>query len=260
MPPHKQGVSFRLLPFIGLNAQQIGDESMLRNIVKMRALCWTRFLYRYPLFVAKAWESWHYSLTPDEQANVPATLPKDWRKDKWASDSVLRVCPACNVHRTDHTKECMGTLEHMHLYCASPHLVKARAICYEGIETSLESIYNFASYVEYNKPTPETSRQTKLQEWLENTARQTELEERPICRDAKVHLESTSNRAILTRYELQTYIMLNNIPAEKLAEYDKFPLTHRTGLLPCIPEDDLAIESATITDVTFLGLFHRILM
>jgi len=37
----KQGVFYRLFAFIGLNAQQIGDESLLRNIVKMTAPSWT---------------------------------------------------------------------------------------------------------------------------------------------------------------------------------------------------------------------------
>ena len=50
----KQGLFFRLLPFIGLSAEQLGDESLLRNIVKMTATCWTRALYRYPPLVAQA--------------------------------------------------------------------------------------------------------------------------------------------------------------------------------------------------------------
>jgi hypothetical protein len=33
----KQGVFFRFLPFVGLNAQRLGDESLLCNIVKMTA-------------------------------------------------------------------------------------------------------------------------------------------------------------------------------------------------------------------------------
>jgi len=113
----KQGIFYRMLPFIGLSTQQIGDESMLRNIVKMTAPSWTRWLYRYPQLVSQAWETWYHSLTADEQANVPSTLPKDWRKDQWASDHVLRVCPACSLHRKNRKCERMGTLEHMHLYC-----------------------------------------------------------------------------------------------------------------------------------------------
>jgi len=110
----KQGVYFRLLPFIEINAQQIGYESLLQNIVKMKAPRWTRALYQYPPLVAQAWESWFHSLTPEEQANVPATLPKDWRQDKWAADCVLCVCPACCLHRKDLSEERMGTLEYMH--------------------------------------------------------------------------------------------------------------------------------------------------
>ena len=71
----KQGLFFRLLPFIGLSAEQLGDESLLRNIVKMTATCWTRALYRYPPLVAQAWDCWYHHLTPEEQAEVPSTLP-----------------------------------------------------------------------------------------------------------------------------------------------------------------------------------------
>lgn len=136
--------------------------------------------------------------------------------------------------------------------------MNARAHCYEKIESALENIYNFASYVEYDKSIKETSRKTKLQESFECTARLTELEERQICRDSKVILERrTSNIAILCRHQLQTNIMVNNIPAKKLMEYDRFPLAHRAGLIHSIPEEILSIDSATITDVNFLGLFPK---
>mmetsp|Transcript_25116 Transcript_25116/g.35970 ORF Transcript_25116/g.35970 Transcript_25116/m.35970 type:complete len:110 (+) Transcript_25116:1319-1648(+) len=51
--------------------------------------------------------------------------------------------------------------------------------------------------------------------------------------------------------------MVNNIPAKKLMEYDRFPLAHRAGLIHSIPEEILSIDSATITDVNFLGLFPK---
>jgi hypothetical protein len=44
----KQGLFNRLQPFIGTRTEQIGDESLLRNIVKLTAPCWTRCIYRYP--------------------------------------------------------------------------------------------------------------------------------------------------------------------------------------------------------------------
>mmetsp|Transcript_28434 Transcript_28434/g.40758 ORF Transcript_28434/g.40758 Transcript_28434/m.40758 type:complete len:126 (+) Transcript_28434:2159-2536(+) len=65
-----------MLPFIGLSAQQIGDESLLRNIDKMTAPAWTRSLYRYPPLAAQAWDSWFHGLTAEEQANAPPCYQK----------------------------------------------------------------------------------------------------------------------------------------------------------------------------------------
>ncbi len=41
----KQGLFYRLLTYIGLKAEQIGNESLLRNIIKLVAPCWTRCIY-----------------------------------------------------------------------------------------------------------------------------------------------------------------------------------------------------------------------
>ena len=53
---------------------------------------------------------------------------------------------------------------------------------------------------------------------------------------------------------------MDKLPPEKLQEYDAFPLAHRAGLIHSIAEEDLSIETATIIDVTFLGLFPKSLL
>ena len=257
----KQGIFFRMLPFIGLNAQQIGDESLLRNIVKMTAPSWTRWLYRYPHLAAQAWDSWYHSLTDEEQANVPSKLPRDWRKDNWAANHVLRVCPACSLHRKNRIYERMGTLEHMHLYCEAPQLIDARNHCYSDIETALTKLYNFAAEIEYEILFSSATRQTKLQEDLEYAALQTELAERPICdKSTTINHRRPNNIAILSRHEVQVLTLMDKLPPEMLQEYDAFPLAHRAGLIHSIAEEDLSIENATIIDVTFLGLFPKSLL
>jgi hypothetical protein len=124
------------------------------------------------------------------------------------SDLVLRVCPACGLHRTDPDDPKVGTLEHMHLYCMSPHLIDARSHCYQKIESALAALYNYVSLLEYNKPTQDAMQQTKLQENFEHTAHQTELEERPVCKDSKVVMETrSSNIAILSHHQIQIAIL-----------------------------------------------------
>jgi len=41
----KQGLFLRMLPFNSISADQIGEESILRNSMKMTATCWTRCIY-----------------------------------------------------------------------------------------------------------------------------------------------------------------------------------------------------------------------
>jgi len=51
----KHGLLARLLPSIGLKPEQIGNESLLRTIVKLVAPCWTRCIYRYPALAKLIW-------------------------------------------------------------------------------------------------------------------------------------------------------------------------------------------------------------
>ena len=72
----KQGLFFRLREFIGLTAEQIGNESLLRDIIKMTAICWTRCIYRYPPLANAIWQLWRASLSIELQQNQPENIPK----------------------------------------------------------------------------------------------------------------------------------------------------------------------------------------
>jgi len=89
-------------------------------------------------------------------------------------------------------------------------------------------------------------------------ARAAELEPRPVIRNAQIEVERRShNKAIQSRREIQTAVLLYNLPSNKLEQYDTFPLMSQLGFLHAIPEDQLDISTATITDVGFLGLFPK---
>ena len=69
-----------------------------------------------------------------------------------------------------------------------------------------------------------------------------------------------NNIAILSRHQNQVGILLKSLPTEKLREYDNYPLAHCDGLIHCIPEKSLNLDTARIIDVNFLGLFPKILL
>jgi hypothetical protein len=54
--------------------------------------------------------------------------------------------------------------------------------------------------------------------------------------------------------------LIKKLPADKLTEYDECPLAHRAGLIHSISEETLSIDTATIIDVNFLGLFPKSLL
>ncbi len=57
----KQGALLPMLPFNSLNTDQIGDETLLRNILKLTAPCWTRCVYRFPPLANQIWTCWRYA-------------------------------------------------------------------------------------------------------------------------------------------------------------------------------------------------------
>jgi len=54
----KQGLNWHITPYKSLSFNQIGDESLLRNLMKMTTPCWTRCIYRYPHLVNQTWKHW----------------------------------------------------------------------------------------------------------------------------------------------------------------------------------------------------------
>ncbi len=251
----KQGLFYRLLPFIGLRADQIGNESMIRNIVKQTAMCWTRSIYRDPSMANKIWKKWTLTLPDDIRATHPATIPKDWQKHPWIAEDIIKRCPFCNAqHHNIH----VGNLEHLHLYCTSQLLHDTRTHCNEKIESAIHEMYHYASLREYGVSLQDANRKTSLQEKAENAAKALEKENRLIVKQRQLITDSRqSNIAILSRRAISQAILLNQLPAEKLQEYDRYPLAFQLGCIHSLPEDKLDIAAATIIDVGYLGLLPK---
>jgi hypothetical protein len=107
----------------------------------------------------------------------------------------------------------------------------------------------------------ENPRTSRLQEELEKAALVLERHERPIVQNSQVRMDSRNNNvAILARHSLKIAIILDRIPATRIRDYDSFPLAHRLGFIHSLPESDFDVDSATITDVGFLGLFPKSLL
>jgi hypothetical protein len=107
----------------------------------------------------------------------------------------------------------------------------------------------------------EATRTSSLQESLEDTVKKLELEERPILRQSKLLLESrATNRCILSQNAANLAAVMNRISPHQLEEFNTYPLAHQLGFLHIIPERDFDINSATILDVNFLGLFPKCIL
>jgi hypothetical protein len=90
----KQGALLRMAPYNSLNANHIGDESLLQYIMKMTAPCLTCCIYRYPPLANKAWVSWR---NLEQHESIIDTLltnsPRDWRKYPEISYIIVKACP-----------------------------------------------------------------------------------------------------------------------------------------------------------------------
>jgi len=256
----KHGLFYRLRKFVGLTADQIGNESLLRNIIKLTAPCWTRSIYRYPPLANLIWQSWQATLPADIHVTKPINIPKDWQKHSDIADEIIKACPFCN-QGDNNTRKSIGNLEHLNIFCTSQILVGARSFCHQKIENAIFALYDFASMREYGTPLQETLQISSLQERMERVASELELLERPIVQNSYLILRSRdTNKCILSRHSLNTAILLNKIPAERLYGYDKYPLAHRVGFIHLINENDFDIAAATIVDVGFLGLFPKAIL
>jgi hypothetical protein len=159
----KHGLFYRLRKFVGLAADQIGNESLLRNIIKLTALCWTRSIYRYPPLANLIWQSWQTTLPANICVTKPINIPKDWQKHSDIADEIIKACPFCN-QGDNNTRKSMGNLEQLHIFCTSQVLAGARSFCHQKIENAIFALYDFASMREYGTLLQETLRISSLQE------------------------------------------------------------------------------------------------
>ena len=253
----KHGLYLRLAAHSSLHPDLIGDESLLRCILKMTAVCMTRCIYRYPPLVNQIWGRWRDTQTEkDYYDQLPLSAPKDWQKRTGICNYVIKACPFCSSSNSVDNKK--GNLEHLHIYCPSKHLMKVRSHCNGKIEEALFEIYNAASMRQYHRPFDATGRSTLLQEKLLLAAKEAELQERLILKDSQVVAQMrTGNIAIRSRADILMDIFLRKLPDTKLTEYDTFPLSSQIGFIHALPEQELVMSTATVTDVGFLGLFPK---
>ena len=251
----KQGIFNRLSAFNGIRPDQIGDETVLRNIIKGTAPCWTRCLYRHPPLVNLAWKYWRSLSSSEIQETTPVNVPKNWKKDTKISN-IIKACPFC-VSPGD-TDNPIGNLEHLHYYCSMKHLRTTREHCLERLEEALYNIYDFAAVQQYNCSLQEARRLTTLQEILEVVAKETELLERPVVRSSKlIHESRAANIAIQSHNEVRLAVLLHKLPSRKATEYEKYPLISRLGFIHFLPESQFDYATATITDIGFLGMIPK---
>lgn len=224
----------------------------------MTALCWTRCGYKSSTLVHQVWKLW---LSLPQNVNllddIPATLPKDWRKFPNISNNIIRACPFClQIPRISYP---IGNLEHLHQYCSSTILQRARTHCNQRIENAILNLCNFASINEDGHAFQDRSRHTILQDMLITAARKAELQSRPIVRESRlVNKQRQQHQAIKTLNEVQLLVLLHRLPPVKLEEYKIFPFMAQIGFIHAIPEDVYNIATATITDVSFMGLFPKL--
>ena len=252
----KQGLFLRMNSFNSLSTSQIGDESILRNLMKMTAMCWTRSVYRNPQLANHIWSFWRHSAHNAQIIDtLPVTIPKNWKKNPYICDDIIKACPFCSTFTGKNSK---GNLEHLHIYCPSRHLQRVRSYCNEKLEKAIHNLYDYVSYRESNCSMQERNRMCTLQENLIVAAKEAELQERPTVQSNQIIFETRpENLAIKSRHEIQLSILLKKLPPSKLQEYDTFPLCSQLGFLHAIPEESFDVSLATVTDVSFLGFFPK---
>lgn len=259
----KQGLFHRLFYFNGLRADLIGDESLLRNIMKQTAPCWTRCLYRHPPMVKQVYDQWWFEQSSEFKENNPHKKDldlKNWKKDPITREYIIKRCPFCPPSKRMSDIR-SGNLEHMHLYCRNASLIKARNFCNEKIEQAVHALYDFASTRECNLSFENNSRTSTLQATLEQIAVDIEKQEHPVFRNNQIVMEArTVNKAILRRSDIQYSIANQKLPEDKLLEFDQFPLSSRLGFLHALPEQEFDIGSAPITDVAYSGFFPKAIL
>jgi len=182
--------------------------------------------------------------------------PKNWKNLPMICNNIIRACPFCQ-NRNMITNR-VGNIEHLHLYCSNTCIQRTRLYCNYKIEEALHNLYSFAAQQEYGCSFEESSRHTLLQEQLISAARETESQERPVVQNSNLFYEKRDrNQAIKSSSEVQRSVLLHRLPIEKLEEFNNFPLIAQIGLIHAIPEDAFDVAAATITEMSFLGLFPK---
>ncbi len=171
-------------------------------------------------------------------------------------NNIIRACPFCE--ESPRVRNNIGNLKHLHLYCSSTHWKKARTHCYQKIELALQNLYDYASIIEFDCPLYECLQKTILQERMETAAREAELLSRPVIRNSRlIYEQRIRNHAIRSCRDVQLAVLLHRLPPEKLEEYTTYPLMAQLGFIHAIPEEEFDISTATITDISFIGLFLK---
>jgi hypothetical protein len=124
-------------------------------------------------------------LPQETRTSTPVDIPKGWHKMSHTSDEIIKACPFCDRTNEGANKR-SGNLEHLHLYCNSQTLIKARFHCHQKIENAICKLYEYASIREYDTSFHENPRTSRLQEELGKAALALERHERPIVQNSKV--------------------------------------------------------------------------
>ncbi len=91
------------------------------------------------------------------------------------------------------------------------------------VEKAIKEIYNFASHHQFNAPSSQANRTTKLQENMETTAKEVETTERPILQHSRLLPDTRDrNKAILHRRAIIEAVGMHLLPMEKLEEFELF--------------------------------------
>jgi hypothetical protein len=146
-----------MAPFNSLSADQIGHDTILYNLLKMTAPCWSRCVYRYPPLANHTWTFWrNLEQNNNVRDTIPVEIPKNWKKNEHICNEIVLACPFCNSNESGNGIR-KGNLEHLHLFCQSIHLKKARMECNQKIESALYAIYDFAAMREFNQTLSKTT-------------------------------------------------------------------------------------------------------
>jgi len=108
------------MPFNGLKAEQIGNESLLWNIIKGTAPCWTQAIYQYPLLIDQIWKRWRAKSCETERASTPTKIPKNWRNIPQIADNIIKKCQFCD-DESNPANGSIGNLEHLHFIVLYKH-------------------------------------------------------------------------------------------------------------------------------------------